>query len=523
MNKRRTQAKVESQPENSIHNPELFFGLVGPIGVDIETVVEALARTLKEVDYDAEPVHLTQHMENSQIKSHIENVSYHKRYMSLIKYANEFRKIAGSPAAMAGLAVLTIRKIRSNHTSSETLPSLGTGYIIRQFKRPEEIAAMRRIYGRKFVQVSVYGSPLDRRKVLMEKIASFDASPKTDADRERQAIELIETDANQADEENGQRLADVFHLGDVFVDGIDREKAETTLRRFIRAFFGNNAASLTIEEFGLYTASAAALRSVDLSRQVGSAIFTPSGDIISMGCNEVPKPGGGNYWADSGETLSRDIERGNDANQARKAEIVFDLVERLGRSQMLASELAALASVPERVAAVMSKTAVRDAQIMDIIEFGRMIHAEMSALTDAARLGRSTKDATLYCTTYPCHLCAKHIVAAGIMRVVFLEPYPKSAAQKLHDDSITSERTDAKKVLFEPFMGISPRRYREIFEKKRRKGSDGRALDWYEKVPVPLVEDKSAAYIENEESEVFLALPNFLRGRGKKPKPAGPK
>lgn len=59
MNKRRTQAKVESQPEKSIHNPELFFGLVGPIGVDIETVVEALARTLKEVDYDAEPVHLT--------------------------------------------------------------------------------------------------------------------------------------------------------------------------------------------------------------------------------------------------------------------------------------------------------------------------------------------------------------------------------------------------------------------------------------------------------------------------------
>ncbi len=89
---------------------------------------------------------------------------------------------------------------------------------------------------------------------------------------------------------------------------------------------------------------------------------------------------------------------------------------------MLAPELVALPSVQERVDAIMSKPAVCDAQIMDIIEFGRMIHAEMSALTDAARLGRSTKDATLYCTTYPCHLCAKHIVAAGIMRVVFLLP-----------------------------------------------------------------------------------------------------
>jgi len=157
--------------------------------------------------------------------------------------------------------------------------------------------------------------------------------------------------------------------------------------------------------------------------------------------------------------------------------------------------------------------AVREAQIMDIIEFGRMIHAEMSALTDAARLGRSTTGATLYCTTFPCHLCAKHIVAAGIMRVVFLEPYPKSAAQKLHDDSITLERTEEKKVLFEPFMGISPRRYRDIFEKRKRKGPDGRAQEWYEMEPVPLIEDKSSAYIENEPSEVFMALPSFSKGK----------
>ena len=50
-----------------------------------------------------------------------------------------------------------------------------------------------------------------------------------------------------------------------------------------------------------------------------------------------------------------------------------------------------------QVAALLSSTALRNPQIMDIIEFGRMIHAEMLAISDAARLGRSTKGATLYC------------------------------------------------------------------------------------------------------------------------------
>ena len=156
---------------------------------------------------------------------------------------------------------------------------------------------------------------------------------------------------------------------------------------------------------------------------------------------------------------------------------------------------------------LLSNSKVKESQLMDIIEFGRMIHAEMSAISDAARLGRAVKDATLFCTTFPCHLCAKHIVAAVIDRVVFLEPYPKSYAQKLHSDSITFELGVPGKVLFEPFIGISPRRYRDIFEKRsKRKHDDGRAKKWYENSPAPLIEDRSPVYIENEEPFTFVAL-----------------
>lgn len=496
-----------------VHNPELVFGIVGPIGVDIDEVVGGLSRALTDVGYHPAPIHLTDLIEDKRIKVKRDFSTYYNRYHSLIAYANAYRNLAKNAAAMAGVAIAKIRELRAERTRSEVTPARGTAYIVRQFKRPEEIELMRQVYGRKFIQVSVFGSSADRRRIMMEKIRRYESSPKTDAECERQAIDLIDTDHNQKDDVNGQRIADVFHLGDVFVDGIAPEQANETIRRFIRAFFGDTKASPNKDEYGLYVAAAAALRSADLSRQVGAAIFSKRGEIISIGCNEVPKAGGDAYWTDDVPPIFRDIEIGVDANQDRKTEIVHDLVIRMGQEGFLSNTIARLKD-PEKVATLLSNPALKESQIMDIIEFGRMIHAEMLAISDAARLGRPIKTATLYCTTFPCHLCAKHIVAAGLDRVVFLEPYPKSYAQKLHGDSITFETDIPGKVLFQPFMGISPRRFRDIFEKRNpRKDEVGRAKEWYEERPAPLVEDRSPAYIANEEPSIYIALRGLRRKR----------
>ncbi|MDR1619475.1 MAG: cytidine/deoxycytidylate deaminase family protein, partial [Clostridiales bacterium] len=52
------------------------------------------------------------------------------------------------------------------------------------------------------------------------------------------------------------------------------------------------------------------------------------------------------------------------------------------------------------------------------------IHAEQNAIIQAAKLGASIYWATLYCTHQPCVICAKMIINAGIVRVVYLEGYP---------------------------------------------------------------------------------------------------
>jgi len=50
-------------------------------------------------------------------------------------------------------------------------------------------------------------------------------------------------------------------------------------------------------------------------------------------------------------------------------------------------------------------------------------HAERNAVANAARAGVSTLGATAYITHNPCWDCLKHLVSAGITKVVFDEVY----------------------------------------------------------------------------------------------------
>ena len=52
------------------------------------------------------------------------------------------------------------------------------------------------------------------------------------------------------------------------------------------------------------------------------------------------------------------------------------------------------------------------------------IHAEQNALIQAARMGIAIEGATLYCTHQPCSICARLIINAGIVRIVYRQSYP---------------------------------------------------------------------------------------------------
>ena len=52
-----------------------------------------------------------------------------------------------------------------------------------------------------------------------------------------------------------------------------------------------------------------------------------------------------------------------------------------------------------------------------------VLHAEANAITKVAKSHNSSEGATLYVTSSPCLECSKLIIQAGILRVVFSEPY----------------------------------------------------------------------------------------------------
>ncbi|MDB4303472.1 cytidine/deoxycytidylate deaminase family protein [Desulfosarcina sp.] len=55
----------------------------------------------------------------------------------------------------------------------------------------------------------------------------------------------------------------------------------------------------------------------------------------------------------------------------------------------------------------------------------RTVHAEQNAICQAARLGISLDDSTLYCKMTPCRVCAMLIINCGIKRVVCDKKYHK--------------------------------------------------------------------------------------------------
>lgn len=65
----------------------------------------------------------------------------------------------------------------------------------------------------------------------------------------------------------------------------------------------------------------------------------------------------------------------------------------------------------------------------------RTIHAEQNAIVQAALHGVSTQGATCYVTATPCVTCAKLLVAAGIVRVVYGEKYTNTLGDTVFQES----------------------------------------------------------------------------------------
>jgi hypothetical protein len=124
----------------------------------------------------------------------------------------------------------------------------------------------------------------------------------------------------------------------------------------------------------------------------------------------------------------------------------------------------------------------------------------------------------LYTTTFPCHDCARHIIASGIRFVFYIEPYPKSLAKEFHLDSIVIDPSGDinDKVVFQPFVGVAPRIYGNLFHMTERKDRDGLTIEWQpSKDVMPRLAVTSLSYVESERIELNK-LDNCIAAAGLK-------
>ena len=68
-------------------------------------------------------------------------------------------------------------------------------------------------------------------------------------------------------------------------------------------------------------------------------------------------------------------------------------------------------------------------------ELCRGIHAEQNAILQAALHGVSIKEGILFCTNYPCSICSKMLINAGIAQIYYGEGYPDELAVSILKES----------------------------------------------------------------------------------------
>jgi len=271
-----------------------------------------------------------------------------------------------------------------------------------------------------------------------------------------------------------------FFDADLLIDAKKPLEAKRHLRRFLSLVYNHPWIPPDRAETAMMQAFVARLASSDASRQVGASIVSPSGYILSTGYNEVPMAGGGHYHNQVAKGQDhRDWVEKKNPSMKMKREMLLELLGYLGSLEGVT--LPARLTHEDFDALLLSLKA--NTSFMDILEYARNIHAEMSALIAALTLGHSLTGATLYTTTFPCHNCTKHLVGAGLTRVIYLDPFSKSRALEMFGDSVTCVRENSQdtRVLLEQFTGVAPKRY-ALFEAPQREDGLGAQAQWQPKL-----------------------------------------
>lgn len=437
---------------------EIIFALIGPLGSGLKDAVVELSSILKE-DFGYDAVDVVKVSSTIKDCAHLvgegrgDGLDEFERIMHLQDVGNLLRRrFGGDYLARKAISLIAADREKNGYKDKKPLPRR-KAFIIDSFKNPEEAKIFRETYGDMFWSIGVFAPDRVRKMRLL-------GSGTTEAN----AIAMMTRDYDEQ-LSLGQKVSKAFSDCDFYVHYADAnpDRLKKTLRRYLDVLFCTQLVTPNVVESAMHKAASISANSGCMSRKVGAAIIDENDELISVGWNDVPKFGGGLYTErdkNGPDNTNCDNRCYNFSpygcrNDSEKSAIINEIVGMLSKKKVLAKS--------KNSNDVLK--AIDGSRIDALIEFSRAIHAEMEAILAAARSGRvSLKNSRLFVTTFPCHSCARHIIASGIVEVQFIEPYPKSKAIELHSDAASLDAMETNKVIFRQFEGIAPKNVYRFFK-----------------------------------------------------------
>jgi len=151
----------------SSSRPELIFGLVGPLGTDLNAVGRVLQDTLAQVGYESVVHRLSKLMRDlsGEPWTLLKDGPRDEAIEAHMLAGNRLRSTLDRNDAMAMLGLIAIQEYRGNSAEGDpTKPRPRFAHILNSLKRPEEVKALRSIYGPALVVLAVY-APRPKRLI----------------------------------------------------------------------------------------------------------------------------------------------------------------------------------------------------------------------------------------------------------------------------------------------------------------------------------------------------------------------
>jgi len=310
----------------------------------------------------------------------------------------------------------------------------GADVVVEAMRNPAEIQALREAFGDSVFVVAL-DTPLTAR---------FERSRRDYGDDLERFKRDDARDKGEDEPEHGQRTQECVYLADISINNhaqlassSEWDRFFTRIRKHLRLIREPACRRPTYEELYMRQAYATSLKSPCTKRQVGAVLVRESepeerGEstsaeqedegresyVIATGFNDVP----------IGEVACREKGPRGDPRFCPKDHEEEQKLRAMkycpGCGTQLSVSTGKITSYRCANPACQARLP-RDFVPGRMLDTCRAVHAEEAAIVQAAKLGSTAvRGATLYSTTFPCLLCAKSIVNAGIKRVVYHEPYP---------------------------------------------------------------------------------------------------